>query len=213
MSEFERPPQTKADAAYQYIRSQVLSGALPPGSVLDQAAIARSVGMSTTPVREALRRLESEELIVMSAHRDARVSSLSHATLIDLFETRLSLDPLAATLAASRATDAELAALEKLTRRKPRSAKAEAELNQAFHQGLYGASHNKVLIGILDSLWNRTERYRGALIASEPGFHVDYDEHEAVLDALARRDAVAAGELMRKHVESTLHRVQMVIAD
>jgi len=211
VQDFLRAPQTKADVAYQLIRSQVLSGKLPAGSVLDQGAIAKSVGMSTTPVREALRRLETEELIVMNAHRDARVTPLSKSTLFDLYEARLSLDPLSASLAAQRATDDELATLERTLKRKPRSSRAEGELNLLFHQKLYQASHNPVLVGILDSLWNRTERYRVALLNSDQGLHVDHDEHAEIFEALLRRDADQAFAVMKAHVESTVARLELVV--
>src|SRR3712207_8503193 len=93
---------TKSDLAYTRVRSLILSGELGPGQVLPQAALARTIGISTTPLREALRRLKQDGLVELDAHRDARVRPLDADEARDLLELRGSLDPLAASLAAQR---------------------------------------------------------------------------------------------------------------
>ena len=95
---------TKSDLAYTRVRALILSGELAPGAVLPQAALARTIGMSTTPLREALRRLKQEGLVELDAHRDARVRPLDATEARDLLELRRSLEPLAAELAAQRRT-------------------------------------------------------------------------------------------------------------
>src|ERR1700741_2434472 len=100
-------PVTKTDLAYLQIRQKILEGDLPPEMSLDQEALAQSLGLSTTPVREALRRLESERLVVSRAHRDTIVAPLSLDTMEEGVAVRLSLDPLAASLAATHASDSE----------------------------------------------------------------------------------------------------------
>src|SRR3954470_19761227 len=106
------PFATKSDLAYTQVRDLILSGELEPGAVLPQAALARTIGMSTTPLREALRRLKQEGLVELDAHRDARVARLDAAEARDLVELRQSLDPLAASLAADRRTEDELVAVQ-----------------------------------------------------------------------------------------------------
>src|SRR3954449_12809603 len=86
-----------------------MSGELPPGAVLNQAVLAREIGISTTPLREALRRLAQQGLVELDAHRDARVTRLRAEEARDLLEVRLSLDPLAAALAAERRAQQDLA--------------------------------------------------------------------------------------------------------
>ena len=98
---------TKSDLAYTRVRGLILSGELAPGAVLPQAALAQQIGISTTPLREALRRLKQEGLVELDAHRDARVRPLDATEARDLLELRRSLDPLAASLAAQRRTDAD----------------------------------------------------------------------------------------------------------
>src|SRR5215212_7275999 len=100
---------TKSDYAYTRLREGVLSGELAPGTVLNQANLAKTIGVSTTPLREALRRLKAEGLVELDAHRDARVTELKAEEARDLFEVRRSLDPLAAALAAQRRTKADIA--------------------------------------------------------------------------------------------------------
>src|SRR3954466_5919306 len=100
---------TKSDLAYTRVRGLILSGELAPGAVLPQASLAQRIGMSTTPLREALRRLKQEGLVDLDAHKDARVRPLDATEARDLAEVRRSLEPLAASLAGERRTDTDLA--------------------------------------------------------------------------------------------------------
>src|SRR3954469_1508438 len=99
---------TKSDLAYTRVRRLILSGELEPGAVLPQASLAQTIGISTTPLREALRRLKQEGLVELDAHRDARVRPLDATEARDLLELRRTLDPLAASLAAQRRTEADV---------------------------------------------------------------------------------------------------------
>ena len=105
------PYATKSDFAYTRVRELILSGELGPGAVINQALLAKEIGISTTPLREALRRLMQQGLVELDAHRDARVTQLDAEEARDLLEVRRSLDPLAAGLAAERRTKADLAEL------------------------------------------------------------------------------------------------------
>src|SRR5215203_7322885 len=137
---------TKSDFAYTRVRGLILSGDLEPGAVLPQAALARTIGMSTTPLREALRRLKQEGLVDLDAHRDARVRPLDGAEACDLLELRCNLDPLAASLAARRRNDADLAdlraALDGLEALSNRPSAAQLESHHRFHAAIHRASHN-----------------------------------------------------------------------
>ena len=166
----DRPPPpgpgfaTKSELAYVHIRGLILSGDLQPGAVLPQAALAQTIGISTTPLREALRRLKQEGLVDLDAHRDARVRPLDAAEARDLLELRSSLDPLAASLAAQRRTEADItelrAALDGLEALPTRPSAAELESHHRFHGAIHRASHNTLLVEILDGLWVKTDRYR-----------------------------------------------------
>ncbi|CCG04232.1 GntR family transcriptional regulator [Blastococcus saxobsidens] len=207
----DRAFMTKGDVAYARIRTLILSGELAAGAVLPQAALARTIGMSTTPLREALRRLKQEGLVELDAHRDARVRPLDATEARDLLELRSALDPLAASLAAHRRTDADLAeiaaALAGLEALTTHPSAAQLESHHRFHAAVHRASHNALLVQTLDGLWVKTDRYRRHALEvgrSEADRHARATEHRLVLEAVRDRDAEAAAERMRRHVETSL---------
>jgi DNA-binding GntR family transcriptional regulator len=203
---------TKADAAYVELHRRIIEGELAPGAVLDQGALARDLGVSTTPVREALRRLEMEKLVEMSAHREARVVAVSPQDVRYLYEVRMELDPLAAGLAAERATKAEVDAIVRLAGARGRTALKQSVVNRKFHQGVYSACHNPVLIGELDSLWDRTDSYRLALLSASPDeAALANHEHTEIADAIKARDAARARELVRVHLLDSFAKVEHLI--
>jgi DNA-binding GntR family transcriptional regulator len=203
--------QTKSDLAYTRVRALILSGDLSPGAVLPQAALARTIGMSTTPLREALRRLKQEGLVELDAHRDARVRPLDAAEARDLLEVRRTLDPLAASLAAQRRTEDDLAdvraALDGLEALSNSPSPAELESHHRFHAAIHRASHNALLTQTLDGLWMKTDRYRRHGL--EPGRSDEErdaraTEHRLLFEAVRDGDPEAAADLMRRHVETSL---------
>lgn len=202
---------TKAELAYAHVREQILAGSLAPGVVINQAVLARQIGVSTTPLREALRRLAQQGLVSLGAHRDARVTPLDAAEARDLLELRQNLDPLAAGLAAQRRTAADLDAIRTALARLetlPRDPSvAQLGSHRAFHAAVYRASHNALLVESLDGLWDKTDRYRRHALEVERSDAERAQraaEHSALVEAISDRDAEAAVELMRRHVETSL---------
>ncbi len=184
---------TKSDLAYTRLRGLILSGDLAPGAVLPQAALASTIGISTTPLREALRRLKQEGLVDLDAHRDARVH------------------PLAASLAAQRRTEADLAdvrtALDGLEALSARPSVAQLDSHHRFHAAIHRASHNTLLVETLDGLWVKTDRYRRhGLEAGRSDEERDARaiEHRQLFEAVRDGDADTAAELMLRHVETSL---------
>jgi DNA-binding GntR family transcriptional regulator len=202
---------TKSDLAYTRVRGLILSGELAPGAVLPQAALAQTIGISTTPLREALRRLKQEGLVELDAHKDARVRPLDATEARDLLELRRSLDPLAASLAAQRRTDTDLAevraALDGLEALSTRPSLSQLESHHRFHAAIHRASHNALLVDVLDGLWVKTDRYRRhGLEAGRSDEERDARaaEHRALFEAVRDGAADTAAELMRRHVETSL---------
>ena len=202
---------TKSDLAYTRVRSLILSGELAPGAVLPQASIARTIGISTTPLREALRRLKQEGLVELDAHKDARVRPLDATEARDLLELRRSLDPLAASLAAQRRTDADLddvrTALDGLEALDTSPSLEQLESHHRFHAAIHRASHNALLIDVLDGLWVKTDRYRRHGLEtgrSQEEQHARAKEHRQLFEAVRDGDADAAAGLMHQHVETSL---------
>jgi DNA-binding GntR family transcriptional regulator len=202
---------TKSDLAYTRVRGLILSGELAPGAVLPQAALAQAIGISTTPLREALRRLKQEGLVELDAHRDARVRPLDATEARDLLEMRRSLDPLAASLAAHRRTDTDLAdvraALDGLEALSTRPSLAQLESHHRFHAAVHRASHNALLVDVLDGLWVKTDRYRRHGLEtgrSDEERDARAVEHRLLFEAVRDGDQDTAAELMRRHVETSL---------
>jgi DNA-binding GntR family transcriptional regulator len=201
----------KSDLAYIRVRELILSGELAPGAVLPQASLAQTIGMSTTPLREALRRLKQEGLVELDAHRDARVRPLDAAEARDLLEMRRNLDPLAASLAARRRTEDDLAdvrsALDGLEALDAAPSLAQLESHHRFHAAIHRASHNALLVDVLDGLWVKTDRYRRHGLESgrsDEERDARATEHRRLFEAVRDGDAETAAELMRRHVETSL---------
>jgi DNA-binding GntR family transcriptional regulator len=200
---------TKAEAVYREARWRILTGALPPGRPVNQADLAAEFGVSPTPIREALRRLESEGLVIFTAHTMVAVAPLDLKELDDLYAIRAVLDPLAGQLAAAHRTPEDVARVtELLDRRATTEPRDRFERNRAFHRAVFSASGNQQLTHHLDQLWDRTERYRIVLVAHEveAGGSARHerqrsdDDHRAIAAAVRSGDGEHASTLLRAHI-------------
>ena len=205
---------TKADGAYLEMRNQILLGTLEPGSRVDYVQLSAALGVSITPLREALRRLEADHLVIRSAHRDVVIAPLTREEATDLVAVRRELDLLAARLAAVEMTPEELAGARALAASRdedealryllaaglPVAVGGVHNVNRAFHRMIYCGSHNQVLIQYRDAISTRTERYviMARQLAAIPA-KVYRSLHERLLAALEARDEAAAADLMRAH--------------
>lgn len=201
---------TKTDLAYRRIRQEIVEGKLIPGEVIDQETIATRLGFSTTPIREALRLLESESLVVSRPHRNTVVAPVDLALMEETYTVRLYLDPAAAALAAANATDEQRDQIEKLADEISGNLDPVHDLhaNRRLHRAIYRASNNSILIGILDSLWDRTDRYRLLLLRDGSHARGADDEHRALVQAVLRRDPNTASTVMHQHVATSLAHLQ-----
>jgi DNA-binding GntR family transcriptional regulator len=202
---------TKSDYAYTRIRELILSGEFEPGMVLQQAQLAKTIGISTTPLREAMRRLMTEGLVSLDAHRDARVSTLTAEEARDLLELRLSLDPLACSLAAQRRTKDDIsrmrATLSNCRALEDNPSMEDLVAHRSFHQAVYVASHNDMLISTLDGLWDKADRYRlmGLQVRRSQEERDQKDrEHRELFEAVVRGDGDEAAAVMLQHIGTSL---------
>lgn len=196
---------TKSDWAYHEIRGRILDGTLSPGSLLEKEAIALQLGTSTTPVREAMRRLEAENLLISNAYRKVQVASLSETELQEIYVIRLVLDPLAARIAVEQATESDVARIEALVSgrlTKFSSIEEQIVANRDFHRAIHHATHNQVLIEILEMLWDRTDRYRAAQFRETVNTQQKTrdNQHRDIGFAFKARDSALASKLMRTHI-------------
>ena len=201
--------QSKPDVVSDELRNRIATGALAPGEVLNQEQLAADLGVSTTPLREALRRLEVEQLVVIAAHRAVFVAKLSQQELNELYEARIPLDSTAGYLAALRKDSSDVVAIRFAASEARLAGKVgedTLDLNRAFHRSIYKASHNRVLISLLDGLWTRSERYRRAVRVDvlEPRvIERQIGEHDAICRAILSCEADEASALLRSHLKSS----------
>ncbi|MCI2419326.1 GntR family transcriptional regulator [Saccharopolyspora sp. K220] len=201
---------TKSEFAYSWLRDRIISHEFPPGEIMNQTQIAKDLGISTTPLREALRRLKSEGLVELDAHRDARATALSAEEARDLMETRLALDPLAAALAAERRSKADIAdmrAAADFDALPDRAAMPDLAAHRRFHRSIYRASHNEILISTLDALWDKADRYRLMGLRDRGGSakaDQTAEEHRLLLGAVIAGDADEASAVMTRHIRGSL---------
>lgn len=212
--------RTKAEIAYSAVRDRIVTGRLAPGSIINQEELAAELGISTTPLREALRILESDGFVRLEPHRDAIVVPLSSSEAAQVYELRSVLDPLGVQLAAERHTQADAAHLRELGDLLDTSQDSDAlhvkDRNRAFHRAIYAASGNPTLVSILDRLWAMSERYRlygvARLAMTDVPVDVHHSEHRELLDLVLTRAGREAAKLMERHVaasrDSHLHIVE-----
>lgn len=207
MTQIELVSETITQQVYSRLKSQIHRRELPPGSRLVTTTIANEMGVSLTPVREALRSLEKDGLVENRPHRGAVVAGVSRRELEELFSVRTPLEALAARTAAAN-RDADLKPLEEaLTAARDAVAKhdmnAWLEADLQFHRAIAVASDNRELLRIIESLRERLRRF---LHASRFWSNVPdgADEHEAIYDAIKHHKAGQAEKLMKQHLDESL---------
>jgi DNA-binding GntR family transcriptional regulator len=200
---------TKAEAVYGEIRRRILTGALEPSAPLNQEALAPEFGVSVTPVREAVRRLEAEGLVRFQAHKTVIVAPLSFDELSEIYDIRLTLDPHAASLATTRVTAAELDEIEQRAWA-PLSNDPLAQVvrNHAFHRCIYSRSGNALLTEILDRLWERTDRYRIMLVSRDVEVLAAAREHVEIAEAIHSRKPRTVARLVRAHIANARSQIE-----
>jgi DNA-binding GntR family transcriptional regulator len=196
---------SRSELAYQKLRQAMESGELKPGQRVMEVEIAEWLEVSRTPVREALRRLESEGMLAMEPRNGLVVASISRQAMLELYVMREVLEGTAARLCARNASDIEIMELQALVRREERlgdDSEALARHNRLFHEAVHRGAHNryleKSLSAVNDSMWLLgksqmllPERAKTAVV-----------EHAELFDAINRRDADGAEEIARRHVQS-----------
>jgi DNA-binding GntR family transcriptional regulator len=199
--------QSVVDHVYAALRERILSGDLPRGTKLRQTSLAKDLGVSRTPLREALRRLSTEGLVEFAPNRGATVSELDFGDMRHAWSARVALEPGAARLAAERRHPPAIAAMRAAIdhQRSVGGDKNESfAANRAFHLALAAASGNPHLTRFAEMLWVPrigVPIYQAQ--AAEPaGPQAWADEHERIADAIDAGDPDAAERLTRIHVQS-----------
>lgn len=195
------------ELVFDSLREAIIQGRLKPGERLMEMQLADEMGVSRTPVREAIRKLELEGFVAMIPRKGAYVSGISVKDIVDVFEIRAALEGLAAGLAAERITPEELEQMERsllqiseVSDKQDIDAMVETDTN--FHDLLYRASRNERLSQIITHLKEQIQRFRTTSL-SQPGRSKNaLFEHRAIVEAISDRNVEAARALAREHIEN-----------
>ena len=195
------------EVVYETLREAIRNGALAPGERLMEIQLAEELGVSRTPVREAIRKLELESFVVMLPRRGTYVANLSLKDINEVFEIRAALDGLAAGLAAERITEDELEQMERLMVEiadhiEQHNNQKIVEVDEAFHDILYRASRNERLVGIIYNLREQFTRFRSVSINYPGRLQNTLEEHRQLVEAIAQRNPEAAQQKAREHIEN-----------
>lgn len=195
------------EIVFESLREAIINGILKPGERLMELQLAEQMGVSRTPVREAIRKLELEGFVVMVPRKGAYVSGISVKDIVDIFEVRAALESLAAGLAAERITEEELDELEKvLFQIAAASAKESidivAEKDAGFHEILFQASRNQRLVNMITHLQEHIQRFRTTSLSVPGRTKHAIEEHKNIVDAIGERNVELAQALAREHVEN-----------
>jgi DNA-binding GntR family transcriptional regulator len=194
---------SKSEIVCAILREMIISGELAGDEPLRQRELAQRFGVSQTPVREALSRLESEGLVVTDTHRGATVAKSRQGIIEDNFRIRAALEPLGACLAAELITDLQVARLQELNDRMVAAGESEeyGDLNRQFHFSIYEAAASPMLLSMMRLLWQAMPV--GPKVIRP---HAESTEqHQQLIDALATRNADLAAEITAQHILSTQH--------
>lgn len=194
-----RPPLLDA---YSLILAAIDDGTYKPGDRLVESELAERFGVSRTPIREALQRLETQSLLTRDG-RSLIVASLDHNQLAELYVVRAQLEGLAARLAAKHASVEEVRVLRDMVtedRRLMNDPKALSRANKRFHKQIHLASHNRFLVQQLDLVHRSMALLATTSLEAEGRGRTALEEHEAIVEAIARGDGEAADKALREHI-------------
>jgi len=181
--------------AYEAIKEEILRGELRPGDAISEAEQALALGISRTPIREALQQLAAEGLVEVFPKRGTLVARLSARDVRESFELREAIEGACARLAAERRTDADLAAMRAALGGKP-----SYQRGATFHGLLVAAADNRYLRTVFETTTGRIDLASRLAARSQNSTHAPGSTHEAVLTAIEAGDAEAAEQAMRQHL-------------
>ncbi|WP_434797819.1 GntR family transcriptional regulator [Terrisporobacter vanillatitrophus] len=194
------------DVVFENLRTAILDGNLKAGQRLMEVQLAEQLGVSRTPIREAIRKLELEGLVVMLPRKGAYVANMSFKDLIDVLEIRASLEGLAASLASERRRDEDIVELERVAKEFEKSVR-ETNIDDVlkkdveFHEKIFIMANNKKLYQLITSLWEQVHRFRVTYVSNYEASLSLVDEHNRILEAIKEGDSELAKKYATEHIE------------
>mgnify|MGYP000808048112 CR=1 FL=1 len=206
------------DVVFNTLRTSILTGELKPGERLMEIHLADKLGVSRTPIREAIRKLELEGLVLMIPRKGAEVAKISEKSLRDVLEVRRSLEELAIELACQRMSDSDIEDLE-IAQNAFREAVITgdamtiAETDEHYHDIIYNGTGNNRLVQILNNLREQMYRYRVEYLKDEKNFPILIREHSQIVEGLTAKDKTMLTAAMHKHVMNQATAVKEMIRE
>jgi DNA-binding GntR family transcriptional regulator len=196
------------------LREMIVEGEIAPGARVNEREFCERFGISRTPLREALKVMATEGLVVLLPNRGARVTQLTRRDIEDMFQVMGALEALSGELAAARMAEGaieEVRALhyEMLAHHARRDLRAYFRVNEAIHRAILAGADNPVLTGVYGGLAGRIRRARFMANMSRERWDQAVREHDAILDALVRRDGTRLGTVLREHLR---HKCEVVLS-
>ena len=204
------------DVVFQTLREAILRGDLKPGERLMELQLASKLGVSRTPIREAIRMLEQEGLAVTMPRKGAEVAKMTLKDMEDVLEIREALDELAVKVACDRISKEQLRALEKIKCEFEESTvtgdiKRIAQADVSFHDVIYEATGNPKLVALLNNIREQLYRYRVEYLKDSKNYPNLIEEHERILMALKNRDMAGVCIAMHEHISNQAIAVKDII--
>jgi DNA-binding GntR family transcriptional regulator len=206
--------RTLWEQVYDHMRDEILADRLPPGTVLQEVALAQSLGVSRGPVREALGRLASEGLVTIRPRRGAVVRELSGEEFVEAYQVREALEAMAVRLAVPRLTAGDLARLQGSIDEMSAHADADDvqgffEANAAFHEAFFDASGNRMLKGVYRQLVSQIGRHRRRSLELRGNLQRSIAEHKAILRSAKAGNVDRTVHLISEHIRVPQIRLQV----
>ena len=206
------PPKSIADQIYEHLKSAILGGSIEPGERLTQEKVAEELQTSRTPVREAFRRLEQEGLVERLPQGGVRVTSIDQESIAHIFGVRQALERYAIELACDRITEAEIARLEGISHQADtlfaknnvnasEKLKLFFDLNTSFHDTIYEATGNPILIKIIQDMRQLVLRMRATSLRDDSTWRQTWAEHNLLLQHLRAGNKKAAVRCICEHIQ------------
>ena len=204
------------DVVFQTLRQAILRGELKPGERLMEIQLANKLGVSRTPIREAIRKLELEGLVLMIPRRGAEVAEITEKSLRDVLEVRGALEELAVDLACERITEEDISKLKEAAKEFESTLSNEdvtkiTEADVKFHDIIYFATDNQKLIQLLYNLREQMYRYRVEYLKRKEVHETLLAEHEHIITCLEARDKLGAKEAICTHIDNQMKTVSDTI--
>ena len=206
------------DVVFNTLRQAILTGELKPGERLMEIHLANKLGVSRTPIREAIRKLELEGLVTMIPRRGAEVAQITEKSMNDVLEVRRAMDALCVELACDRITPEELQDLKKACDTFEAAVKTDdikqiAQADVALHDIIVQATGNQRLIQLVNNLSEQMYRYRVEYLKDENNYPTLMKEHKDIVEGLVRKNKTQVTETMHQHVKNQAVAVKAMIQE